>query len=168
MLLAGIRLAKRLYMENSVLDRRAFVLGASAVAAVMPLLALSAAAQEAPRSWEDAVKRIAGDAQPTSNGKLILDLPEVADNGNMVPVTVSVDSPMTEQEHVNAVHVIATANPHPSIATFRFTLLSGRASVSSRMRLAGTQDVIALAELNDGKFIMARRPVRVTISGCGA
>jgi sulfur-oxidizing protein SoxY len=168
MLLGPIRLAKQLHMDNSVLDRRAFVLGASAVAAVMPFLAAPGAAQVAPQSWEEALKRIVGDAQPTSNGNLILDLPEIAENGNMVPLTVSVDSPMTEQEHVKAIHVIATANPQPNVATFRFTLLSGRASASSRMRLAGTQDVIGLAELSDGKFIMARRPVKVTIAGCGA
>jgi sulfur-oxidizing protein SoxY len=155
-------------MDNSVLDRRAFVLGASAVAAIMPFLAASGAAQGSPQTWEDALKRIVGDAQPISNGKLMLDLPEIAENGNMVPITVSVDSPMTEQEHVKAIHVIATANPRPNVVTFRFTLLSGRASASSRMRLAGTQDVIGLAELSDGKFIMTRRPVKVTIGGCGS
>jgi sulfur-oxidizing protein SoxY len=155
-------------MDNSMLDRRAFVLGASAVAAIMPFLAAPGAAQGTPQTWEDALKRVVGDVQPVSNGKLMLDLPEIAENGNMVPVTVSVDSPMTEHEHVKAIHVIATANPQPNVATFRFTLLSGRASASSRMRLAGTQDVIGLAELSDGKFIMTRRPVKVTIGGCGA
>ena len=154
-------------MDHSVLDRRAFLLGASAVAAIMPFLAAPAAAQVAPQTWEEALKRLVGDAQPTTNGKLTLDLPEIAENGNMVPVTVSVESPMTEAAHVKAVHLIATANPQPSIASFRFTLLSGRAAASSRMRLARTQDVIALAELSDGKFIMAKRPVKVTIGGCG-
>jgi sulfur-oxidizing protein SoxY len=154
-------------MDNSVLDRRAFVLGASAVAAIMPFLAAPAAAQVAPQTWEEALKRLVGDAQPTTNGKLTLDLPEIAENGNMVPITVSVDSPMSEKEHVKAVHVLATANPQPSVVTFRFTLLSGRASASSRMRLARTQDVIALAELSDGKFIMVKRSVKVTIGGCG-
>ena len=168
MLLGRIGLAKQLHMDNLVLDRRAFVLGASAVAAIMPFLAAPGAAQEHPQTWEDALKRVVGDAQPISNGKLMLDLPEIAENGNMVPITVSVDSPMTEQEHVKAIHVIATANPRPNVATFRFTLLSGRASASSRMRLAGTQDVIALAELSDGKFLMTRRPVKVTIGGCGS
>jgi sulfur-oxidizing protein SoxY len=153
-------------MDNPVLDRRAFVLGASAVAAILPFLSAPGAAQGAPQTWEEALKRILGEAQPTTNGKLILDLPEIAENGNMVPITVSVDSPMSEQEHVKAIHVIATANPLPSIATFRFTLLSGRAEAASRMRLAGTQDVIAVAELSDGKLLMTRRPVRVTIGGC--
>lgn len=154
-------------MDNSVLDRRAFILGASAVAAITPFLAAPGAAQEAAQSWEDALKKIVGDAQPTSNGKLTFDMPEIAENGNMVPFTVNVDSPMTEKEHVKAIHVIATANPQPSVASFRLTPLSGRASVASRMRLARTQDVVGLAELSDGKFIMTRRPVKVTIGGCG-
>jgi sulfur-oxidizing protein SoxY len=156
------------HMDNSVPDRRAFILGASAVAAILPFLAAPAAAQEASLTWEEALKRLLGDATPTTNGKLLtLELPEIAENGNMVPITVSVDSPMTEKEYVKALHVIATANPQPYVATFRFTPLSGRAAVSSRMRLARTQDVIALAELGGGKFIMAKRSVKVTIGGCG-
>jgi sulfur-oxidizing protein SoxY len=155
-------------MDNPVLDRRAFVLGASAVAAILPFLSAPGAAQGAPQTWEEALKRILGEAQPTTNGKLILDLPEIAENGNMVPYTIGVDSPMTEKDHVRAIHVIATANPQPNIATFRFTLLSGKASVSSRLRLAQTQDVIGLAELGDGTFLMTRQPVKVTIGGCGS
>jgi sulfur-oxidizing protein SoxY len=123
-------------------------------------------AQEA-QSWEEALKKIVGDAQPVSNGRLVFDLPEIAENGNMVPFTVSVDSPMTERDYVKAIHVIATANPQPSVATFRFGPQSGRASVASRMRLARTQDVIGVAELSDGKILMTRRPVKVTIGGCG-
>jgi sulfur-oxidizing protein SoxY len=156
-----------LYKDRSVLDRRAFVLGASAAAAIAPFLAAQVSAQEAAPGWQDALRKIVGDAQPTSNGRLAFDLPEIAENGNMVPFTVNVDSPMTERDHVKAIHVIATANPQPSVASFRLTPLSGRASVASRMRLARTQDVIALAELSDGKFIMTRRPVKVTIGGCG-
>ena len=110
---------------------------------------------------------VLGDAQPATDNRIIFELPEIADNGNMVPFTVSVDSPMTEKDHVKAIHVISTGNPQPSVATFRFTPLSGRASVASRMRLARTQDVIGLAELGDGKFLMTRRLVKVTIGGCG-
>jgi sulfur-oxidizing protein SoxY len=156
----------RRHMENSVLDRRAFLLGASAAATLAPLLAGQASAQE-PQTWEETLKRIVGDAQPVSNGRLVFDLPEIAENGNMVPFTVSVESPMTERDYVKAVHVIATANPQPSVATFRFGPQSGRASAASRMRLARTQDVIGVAELSDGKLLMTRRPVKVTIGGCG-
>jgi sulfur-oxidizing protein SoxY len=153
-------------MDSSVLDRRTFVLGASAAAVLAPFLTLDALAQGARPAWEEALKRIVGEAQPT-DGRVNFELPEIAENGNTVPFTISVDSPMTEQDHVKALHVISTGNPQPSVATFRFTLQSGKASVASRMRLAQTQDVIGLAELADGRFLMTRRPVKVTIGGCG-
>jgi sulfur-oxidizing protein SoxY len=160
-------LATRLDMDNSVLDRRAFVLGAGAIAAIAPFLSVPrAAAQDAP-SWEEAVKRIVGDARPAPDSRFSFELPEIAENGNMVPFTIGVDGPMTEKDHVRAIHVIATANPQPSVASFRFSPLSGRATVASRMRLARTQDVIGLAEMSDGRFLMTRRPVKVTIGGCG-
>jgi sulfur-oxidizing protein SoxY len=147
-------------------DRRTFVLGASAAAAIAALLPAGAAAQAAAQAWEEAVKKIMGDAKP-AEGQVKLDLPDIAENGNTVPFNVSVDSPMTEAEHVKAIHIISTANPQPGVATFRFTPLSGRAAAASRMRLARTQDVIGLAELSDGKFLLSRRTVKVTIGGCG-
>jgi sulfur-oxidizing protein SoxY len=148
-------------MSTSRIDRRAFVVGAVASTAV----AATALAQEA-QGWEDAVKRIVGDTKPI-DGRVMLDMPEIAENGNTVPFSISVDSPMTEREYVKAVHVISTGNPQPGVATFRFTPVSGKAAVASRMRLARTQDVIGLAELSDGKFLMTRRSVKVTIGGCG-
>src|SRR5262245_21910318 len=155
-------------MDNSVLDRRAFVLGAGAIAAIAPFLtATQTAAQDSAPSWEDAVKKIVGDTKPLTDGRFAFELPEIAENGNMVPFTIGLDGPMTEKDHVKAIHVIATANPQPSVASFRFTPLSGRATVASRMRLARTQDVIGLAEMSDGRFLMARLPVKVTIGGCG-
>jgi sulfur-oxidizing protein SoxY len=74
---------------------------------------------------------------------------------------------MTEKDFVKAIHVIATANPQPGVATFRFSPLSGKAAVTSRMRLARTQDIIAIAELPDGRFLSGKRNVKVTIGGCG-
>lgn len=149
-----------------MLNRREFAMVAVAAAAVsaMPLGELSA--QDSPQGWEEALKKILGDAKPVE-GKVTIDMPEIAENGNTVPFTVSVDSPMTEKDYVKAIHVISTANPAPAVGTFRFTPLSGKASVASRMRLARTQDIIGVAELSDGKFVMARRPVKVTIGGCG-
>lgn len=153
--------------DNPVLDRRSFLLGAIAVAAIAPLLG-GAAQDAAPETWEEALKRIVGDVQPATNGKVVtFELPATAENGNMVPFSIAVDSPMTVKDHVRAIHVIATANPQPDVASFRFTALSGRAAVSSRMRLAASQDVIGLAELSDGRFVMTRRPVKVVIGGCG-
>src|SRR5262245_27178334 len=109
--------------DSSELDRRAFVLGASAAAALLSLVARAAGAQDATPPWEEAVKKILGDAQPASNGRFTFDLPETADNGNMVPFSVDVTSPMTDKDYVKAIHVIATANPSPNVASFYFTPL---------------------------------------------
>jgi sulfur-oxidizing protein SoxY len=152
------------------LDRRELLLGARAAAAVAAFLALPDAARSQDRpadaSWQEVMKKVIGDAKPVE-GKLLLDLPEIAENGNTVPFSLTVDSPMTEQDYVKAVHLFSTGNPQPAVATFYFTPASGKASVSSRMRLANTQDVIGIAEMSDGKFMIAKRTVKVTIGGCG-
>lgn len=151
-----------------VLDRREFLLGATAAAAVAALLAdirLAVAQDKAP-TYEEALKKLIGEAKP-EEGKLNLDLPEIAENGNTVPFTVSIESPMTEKDHVKAVHVLSTGNPQPYVASFHLTPDSGKASVASRMRLAKTQDVVSIAELSDGRFLLGKRNVKVTIGGCG-
>jgi len=146
-------------------DRRTFLLAAACTTVAGP----GAAGQDRPPPAEDfdaALKRIIGEAKPVQ-GKLTIEVPEIAENGNTVPYTLSLDSPMTEQDHVKAMHILATANPRPEIASFELTPASGRAKVASRMRLARSQDVVAVAELSDGRFVIARRPVKVTIGGCG-
>ena len=151
------------------LDRREFVLGATAVTAAATAVLTcmgGAAARAQAQGWEEALKKIVGDAKP-AEGKVAIDLPEIAENGNTVPFGISVESPMTDKDYIKAVHVIATGNPQPDVATFRFTPLSGKAAVSSRMRLGKTQDVIAVAEASDGKFYLSKRAVKVTIGGCG-
>jgi sulfur-oxidizing protein SoxY len=145
-------------------DRRFFVTAAGALGGAL-MLPLPATCEE-PQSWELAVKKVLGDAKP-ADGKAMLDMPEIAENGNTVPFTVSLDSPMTDKEYVKAFHIIATANPQPAVAAFRLTPQSGKATVSSRIRLARTQEVIAIAELSDGTFLMSKRNVKVTIGGCG-
>jgi sulfur-oxidizing protein SoxY len=154
-------------MHTPVVDRRVFLIGAGAAATLAPLLAGPSAAQNGAAGWEDAVKAIAGDARPISDSRFTFDLPDIAENGNMVPFTIGLTSPMTEKDHVRAIHIVATANPLPRVATFRFTPLSGRASVASRLRLARSQDLIGLAELSDARFLMVRRAVKVAIGGCG-
>lgn len=155
-----------------LINRRALLQGVGAAGvATFVLSTTSALAQGAPPAaapevWEAAVKKIIGDAKPLE-GKITLDVPEIAENGNTVPFTVVVDSPMTENEYVKAVHVFSTANPQPMVGTFHFTPDSGKAAVSSRMRLAQTQDVVSVAELSDGQFAMIKRTVKVTIGGCG-
>jgi sulfur-oxidizing protein SoxY len=150
---------------SSKLDRRKFTLGAAAGAALAGLPP-AALAQDAGESWEQAVRKVLGEAKPIE-GKVLIELPEIAENGNTVPFNVSVDSPMSETDNVRTIHIIATANPQPGVAVFRFSPLSGKAAVAGRMRLARTQDVIVIAELGDGRFLMGKRNVKVTIGGCG-
>ena len=145
-------------------SRREFAIGAAAATvAALPLGAVLAQDQPA---WEQAMRKILGDAKPIE-GKITIEMPEIAENGNTVPFSIAVDSPMTEKDHVKAIHIIATSNPQPGVATFRLSPLSGKAAVASRMRLQRTQDVIVIAELSDGRFLSAKRPVKVTIGGCG-
>ncbi len=153
---------------SAPIDRRELLRAAAlAGVAVLVLPTPDAHAQTTEESaWEAELKKILGDAKPVE-GKIALDMPEIAENGNTVPFSVSVESPMTEAEYVKTVHVLSTGNPQPAVATFHFTPASGKAAVASRMRLAKTQDVISLAELSDGTFAMVRRNVKVTIGGCG-
>ncbi len=149
-------------------SRRAWLLGAGALAFLPALLgrAAEALAQEAPNGWERAIRELLGEAQAIE-GKLFIDLPEIAENGNTVPFTITVDSPMTGAEHVKSVHIYSTGNPQALISTFHFTPASGRAMVAGRLRLARTQDIVTIASLSDGRFLMGRRQVKVTIGGCG-
>ena len=150
-------------------NRRQCTIGLAALlasAAVAPAALAQAPAQDKAQPWELAVRKILGEAK-VSEGKIGIEMPEIAENGNTVPFTITVDSPMTDENHVKAIHVLATANPQPGVASFRFTPLSGKASVASRMRLARTQDIVTVAELSDGRFLMGKRPVKVTIGGCG-
>lgn len=125
-----------------------------------------ALSQDQKPAWQQAIDKILGGVKPIT-GKLTMELPEIAENGNTVPFTLIVESPMTEADFVQAVHIISGGNPQPGVATFKFTPESGKAAVSSRMRLGRTQDVFAIAELSGGRFLMTKRNVKVTIGGCG-
>jgi len=102
-----------------------------------------------------------------STGKVTLKAPEIAENGNAVPVTVSVESEMSEKSYVKALYVAADGNPAPGVITWEFTPMSGKAEVSFRARLAQTQKLVAVAEMNDGSLFMASHEIKVTIGGCG-
>jgi len=100
-------------------------------------------------------------------GKIDLKAPEIAENGNTVPVSVAVDSEMSEASYVQSVMLLAEGNPNPGVITFHFSPVSGEASATTRMRLAKTQNVIAVAKMNDGSVFMDKKLVKVTIGGCG-
>ena len=146
-----------------LLDRRTILaLGAGALSAVT----FGAAPALAKNDSDDVIKEFTGGKKPVE-GKVKLDLPEIAENGNTVPMTVSVDSPMTEQSYVTDVVVIAPENPRAKVVTFHFSPASGVAEANTRIRLASTQDVIAIAKMNDGSLFMASKQVKVTVGGCG-
>ena len=142
--------------------REALALAAGAAGGV----ALGAPQALAKNDADEAIKKFTGGKTPVE-GKVKLDLPEIAENGNTVPMTVTVDSPMTEQSHVTEVLVVANENPRSGVVTFYFSPASGVAEANTRIRLAATQDVIAVAKMNDGSFYMASKQVKVTIGGCG-
>ncbi len=151
-------------MQATTLGRR------GAIAAAVGLVGLSllpkAASAQMEAATAAAVRRVVGDRTP-EEARITLRLPPIAENGNTVPLTVTVESPMTAADHVKAVHVFADKNPTPDLATFRMTPAMGRASADTRIRLGQTQDVIAVAETSDGKVFIARAEVKVTIGGCG-
>ena len=98
---------------------------------------------------------------------IMLDLPEIAENGNAVKVAFDIDSPMTAENHVKAVHILADGNPEPDVATFNFSPAMGACYASTRMRLSKTQNVHVIAAFSDGSFGSASATVKVTIGGCG-
>jgi sulfur-oxidizing protein SoxY len=108
----------------------------------------------------------AGKGTP-KEGKVTLKAPEIAENGNAVPITVSVESEMTEKSYVKAVYIAADGNPNPGVATYEFTPMSGKAEVQLRVRLAQTQKLVVVAEMNDGALYTVSREIKVTIGGCG-
>ena len=131
-------------------DALALGLGATA-ASFLPLRAMAAA--------DEAIADFTGGAA-TGEGGLTLTAPEIAENGNTVPI--SVDAPGAE-----AIAIFAAGNPTPKVVTYNFGPLAGSQSATTRMRLAGTQDVIAVARMPDGSFVQATAQVKVTIGGCG-
>lgn len=133
--------------------------------AFLALLALPASAIAAEDAVAAAIREAVGDA-PIADGGIVLRVPQVAENGGQVPLTVLVESPMTAADHVSAIHVFATRNPTPGVATFRLTPLLARAEVQTRIRLAEDQRIIVLAQSNDGRVRRATAELRVTTGGC--
>lgn len=144
------------------MERREFLLaagiGLSAVIAVRP-------ARATPPETEKAIRKVVGSARVTP-GKVTLDIPPLIENGNTVPLTVSVESPMTEADHVKAIHVFTEKNPQPDVVAFHLGPRAGRAKVATRIRLANSQTVVAICELSDGTFWSDSADVVVTLAAC--
>jgi sulfur-oxidizing protein SoxY len=118
-----------------------------------------------PEMMKDAVRAVIGEA-PVKKGKVKLDLPPLVENGNSVPCTVAVESPMTAADYVKAIHIFNEKNPQPNVISVKLGPRAGRASFSTRIRLADSQTVTAIAELSDGSFWSDDIDVIVTLAAC--
>jgi sulfur-oxidizing protein SoxY len=118
-------------------------------------------------SYAAAVEAITGGKVASESDKVNLIVPEIAENGAVVPVKVEVDNPMEENNYVKAIHVLATKNGNARCADVMLTPLNGRGYFATRVKLGETQDIVALVELSNGTFMKSVKSVKVTIGGCG-
>ena len=156
------------------MQRRDFFkkLGAvAAVGAVMPAMSFAADAKKlkGPNDfpYKSAVDAITGGKAVETSSKVQLKVPEIAENGAVVPVTVTVDSPMTDADYVKTIHIFATKNSNSRCISVHLTPANGKAMFATRVKLGGTQDIATLVELSNGTFLTASQSVKVTIGGCG-
>jgi sulfur-oxidizing protein SoxY len=122
-------------------------------------------AEATPAMLASAIRDVVG-AAPVRTGKVKLDVPPLVENGNTVPLTVSVASPMTADDHVKSIHVFNEKNPQPNVGNFYLGPGAGRAQISTRIRLADSQKIVAIAKLSDGSFWSVSVDVVVTLAAC--
>jgi sulfur-oxidizing protein SoxY len=145
------------------IERRTIITGAASAALVLGSgMPLRADNHNGWQGWRDQI--LAGRA--VSDGTITLDLPAVAENGAQVPLTVRLDSPMTADDHVTAIHIIATRNPAPQIGSFRLTPQMTRAEAMTRIRVAEEQEILVLAEISDGRVFQQTASIIVSVGGC--
>lgn len=147
-------------METNAGRRRAL----HAIAAGACLLVVRPAAAT-PETLAAARRETFGD-RPITPGRIKLEIPRLAENGNIVPVAITVDSPMTEQDHVKSIHLFAERNPLPRILEVELGPHNGRARIATRIRLAVSQQVLAVAAMSDGTLWSTAADVEVTVGGC--
>jgi sulfur-oxidizing protein SoxY len=138
--------------------------GGAAVLGAVPIVTLRPT-EATPASLASAIRNVTGGA-PVKTGKIKLDMPPLVENGNTVPMTVSVASPMAPEDFVRSIHVFNEKNPQPNIGNFYLGPHAGRAQVSTRIRLADSQKVVAIARLSDGSFWSVSVDVVVTLAAC--
>lgn len=147
--------------------RRAILRGAGALAlaAAAPAVVTVRPASATPEEMQAAIAKVVGDAR-LNEGRVTLDIPPLVENGNTVPCSVSVQSPMTAADHVKAIHVFNERNPQPNVISVYLGPRAGRAAFATRIRLADTQNVVAIAQMSDGSFWTASVDVVITLGAC--
>jgi len=155
------------------MQRRSFLRGlglaAAASTVVVPNMVLAAEAPKGPNAFtiDEAVKTVTGGKAVVASPKVHMKAPEIAENGAVVPITVEVDSPMTDDDYVKAIHIFATKNSNVRCADVMLTPANGKAMFATRIKLGTSQEVMALVETSKGEFLSASQSVKVTIGGCG-
>jgi len=147
--------------------RRRFLIGATGLAGGMALVTMLPPGRAAatPEATRTAIKAVVGSA-PLRKGRIKMELPPLVENGNAVPLQITAESPMTDADHVKAIHVFTEKNPQPNVVSFQIGPRAGTVNISTRMRLADTQIVTAIAEMSDGTFWSDEVEVVVTLAAC--
>lgn len=148
-----------------MVSRRHFLIAAGGLAGGIGAASDPAAAQATPAAMREAIGKVTGQA-PVRRGRVKLDMPPLIDNGNSISLSVEVESPMTPADHVKAIHVFTEKNPLPDVVSVFLGPRAGRARIATRVRIADTQTVTAIAELSDGSFWSDSASVVVTLSAC--
>lgn len=147
------------------IDRRRVLAGTAGTVLAVALRPAAAASLPRTETTDSAIRRFAGDS-PIRPGRVRLDLPPLVENGNTVPLAVSVESPMTPEDHVRRIGVFNEKNPQPNVVTVHLRPGAGRAQVATRIRLADTQRITAIAEMSDGTYWSASADAIVTLAAC--
>src|SRR6195952_4842435 len=150
--------------QNSTRRKFLGLAGSAAVLGAVPIVTLRPA-EATPAMLNTAIRNVVGEAV-VRTGRVKLEVPPLVENGNTVPMTVSVQSPMTAEDYVKSIHVFVEKNPQPNVGNFVLGPRAGRAQVSTRIRLADSQKIIAIAKLSDGSFWSATADVVVTLAAC--
>ena len=153
-------------MQQMDSTRRQFLglAGGAAVLGAVPIVTVRPV-EATPAELTSAIRNVTGGAA-VKTGKVKLEVPPLVENGNTVPMMISVANPMAPEDHVKSIHVFNEKNPQPNIANFYLGPQAGRAQVATRIRLADTQKVVAIAKLSDGSFWSATVDVVVTLAAC--
>jgi sulfur-oxidizing protein SoxY len=163
---SGSRKARRTMRKSQASTRRRFLglAGSAAAIGIVPVVSLRPAGAT-PETMAAAIRNVVG-AATVQTGKVKLDVPPLVENGNTVPMTVSVASPMTPDDYVRSIHVFNEKNPQPNIGNFYLGPRAGRGQISTRIRLADSQIIVAIAQLSDGSFWSTSVDVIVTLAAC--
>jgi sulfur-oxidizing protein SoxY len=150
--------------ENSTRRQFLGLASGAAMSGAIPIVTLRPAAAT-PETLAGAIRNVVG-AAVVRTGKVKMDVPPLVENGNTVPLTVSVSNPMTSSDYVKSIHVFNEKNPQPNVGNFYLGPRAGRAQVSTRIRLADSQKIVAIARLSDDSFWSVTADVVVTLAAC--